>query len=75
MEDRGHLVGMQVRMDQRRVRLHALHGVGNGGQLLILHLDQLHGFVGDLRGLGRHGRHGFPPVFGRSNRQEFLSSR
>ncbi len=70
VEDRGDLVGAQVGMDERRVRLHALDRVGDRRQLLVLHLDQLDRRLRDVQRLRRHRRDGFAAVFRGAHREE-----
>ncbi len=56
-------VGAVVRLalflvtDQRRARLHGLPGVGDGGQLLVVHEDEGEGVAGHVGVLGDHRRH------------------
>ena len=72
MEDGGHLVGVQVRVDQRSVGLHALQSVEHRGQFLILHFDERDGLVSNLRGLSGHGGHCLAPILGGTDGQEVL---
>ena len=69
-ENRCDFVGMQVGMDQGRIRLHAVYGVGNRRQLLIDHLDQIAGFLGDFGGFCGNCRHGFALILHRFVGQE-----
>ena len=69
-ENRCDFVGMQVGMDQGRIRLHAVYGVGNRRQLLIDHLDQIAGFLGDFGGFCGNCGHGFALILHRFVGQE-----
>ena len=70
IEDGQHLVGVQVRMDERRIRLHAVQRVEHRRQLLILHLDEPAGLFCDLKALGRHSRDRLATELGRADGQE-----
>ena len=56
IEDRRDLVGVQIGMDQRRVRLHAFERVEHGGKLLVFDLDEAARLLGDLLGFRRDRR-------------------
>ena len=70
MEDRRDLVATKIRMDNRRVGLHTLDCICNGGQLLIFNLDQIDRLLRDLKRLSRDSRNSLAAEFGRADRQE-----
>ena len=58
IEDGQHLVGMQIGVNERRVRLHAFQRVKDRGQLLVFHLDEAAGLLRNLRAFRCDGGHG-----------------
>ena len=54
IEGRGVLAGILV--NEGRVGLHRLDGIEDGGQLLVFHLDEGEGLLGDVGVRGGHGR-------------------
>jgi hypothetical protein len=59
-----HHVVAPVRLDERSAGLHRLLGVGDGRQLLVVHLDRIERSVRGEPVLGDHGRHGLAHVAG-----------
>ena len=51
------LVGVDIRVQQRRRRLHGLDGIEHGVHFLVLDLDEGGGFLGGVLGLRGHRRH------------------
>ncbi|MPN45265.1 hypothetical protein SDC9_192832 [bioreactor metagenome] len=72
IKDREYLIGTKVGMNDRRIGLHALQRVGDGGQHLIFHLDELAGAPRNLRGIRGDGGDRLTAIAGLADREKVL---